>query len=254
MSGSGTVAAEPPPIAAPAIGGARSLAQIRAGGRLPHAPAAFFLLIWVVYPTVRTIFKLFDKSGDSFVWSDNYKQIFTNDVLLTAVENNFIWIAIVPALVHHLRADLRRPDGAGQLVGRLQDRGLHANGHLGLRSGYHVAHRVHPGSGPGRAERRDCGGSGHGEPARCPLRGEALVRGPGRIRDGGLTLKQPLKPGEVALLGLTAVAADEVPKDAKQAAQPEPLQGGMAGDVVGLQARRRHARKSEAREDLGCPE
>src|SRR5918994_852968 len=99
MSGSGTVAGEPPPIAAPQSGEpGRWRKHALAAGFL--APAVFFLVIWIVYPTIRTIFRsFFDKSGDGFVWFDNYEQIFTSDVLLTAVKNNFIWIAIVPALV-----------------------------------------------------------------------------------------------------------------------------------------------------------
>ena len=149
------------------------------------APAVFFLVIWVVYPTVRTIFRsFFDTSGDSFVWFDNYEQIFTSDMLLTAVKNNFIWIAVVPALVTIFGLDLRRLDGAGQLVGRLQDRGLHADGHLGLRSGHHVAHHLHPGSGAGCLERGDRGRPGHLQPARASSRRRSPRprSSPGRLR------------------------------------------------------------------------
>ena len=36
------------------------------------APALFFLGIWIVYPTVRTIIRsLFSDSGNRFVWLDN---------------------------------------------------------------------------------------------------------------------------------------------------------------------------------------
>ena len=64
------------------------------------APAALFLGIWIVYPTLYTIYRsFFDRSGDEFVWFDNYEQLFTNDVIVTAIKNNAIWVAVVPALV-----------------------------------------------------------------------------------------------------------------------------------------------------------
>ncbi len=64
------------------------------------APAAFFLLIWVVYPAVSTIYRsFFDASGDEFVWFDNYTNLFTNDRTLNAIKNNFLWLLIVPAFV-----------------------------------------------------------------------------------------------------------------------------------------------------------
>src|ERR687892_492145 len=64
------------------------------------APAAVLLGIWIVYPTVRTIVRsFFDRDGSEFVGLDNYEQIFTTDVLVTAIENNAIWLAVVPALV-----------------------------------------------------------------------------------------------------------------------------------------------------------
>ena len=37
--------------------------------------------------------------GNEFVWLDNYKEIFTDDRLVTAIRNNAIWVAIVPASV-----------------------------------------------------------------------------------------------------------------------------------------------------------
>jgi len=42
---------------------------------------------------------------------------------------------------------------------------------------------------------------------------------------GGLLLKTPLHPGGVALLGLTGIAPQDMPKAAKQAARPAPKAG-----------------------------
>jgi alpha-glucoside transport system permease protein len=48
---------------------------------------------------------------------------------------------------------------------------------------------------------------------------------------GGITLQNPVEPGDVAKLGLTGIPPDDVPADAVQAVLPEPLQGGITGVV-----------------------
>ena len=65
------------------------------------APAAFFLIVWIVYPTVYTIARSFYgvDGFKHFAGIDNYKSIFTTDVLRTAIKNNLIWVAVVPAFV-----------------------------------------------------------------------------------------------------------------------------------------------------------
>jgi len=63
-------------------------------------PAAVLLGVWVVYPAVRTIVRsFFNQAGDGFVWFANYKELFTTDLLRTAIKNNALWVAIVPAFV-----------------------------------------------------------------------------------------------------------------------------------------------------------
>ena len=64
-------------------------------------PAIIFLGIWIVYPAIYTLFRsFFGQSGfDNFVGIDNYKTLFTSDLLLTAIKNNAIWVAVVPAFV-----------------------------------------------------------------------------------------------------------------------------------------------------------
>ncbi len=64
------------------------------------APAIVFLAVWLVYPTIRTsIRSFFDRDGSDFVGFDNYEDLFTTDTLTTAIKNNAIWVAVVPALV-----------------------------------------------------------------------------------------------------------------------------------------------------------
>src|SRR3954452_11820276 len=63
-------------------------------------PALVFLGVWIVYPTIRTVLRsFFDREGSDFVGIDNYKTLFTSDTLVKAIENNAIWLAVVPALV-----------------------------------------------------------------------------------------------------------------------------------------------------------
>jgi alpha-glucoside transport system permease protein len=231
MSGSGSIAGEPPPIAAPQSGEpGRWRKHALAAGFL--APAVFFLAIWIIYPTVRTIFRsFFDKSGDGFVWFDNYEQIFTSDVLLTAVKNNFIWIAIVPALVTIF----------GLIFAVLTER---VSWSVAFKTAvfmpmaisafaagitWRIVYIQDPEQGAlnaGIAVVRDAvnppGVLSSARPSTEDLTGSP---------SGGLTLEEPLEPGSVARLGLTAVSADEVPEDAKQAVEPEALQGGITGVV-----------------------
>ena len=63
-------------------------------------PALFLLVVWVVYPTLATIWRsLFNDRGDEFVWFDNYERIFSDERLQTAIKNNALWVLIVPAAV-----------------------------------------------------------------------------------------------------------------------------------------------------------
>src|SRR3954471_7666767 len=93
------VAALPPEVEAEELeepGGWRRYAV--AAGFL--APALFMLLVWIVYPTIKTIQRsLYDADGSRFVGIDNYKAIFQSDFIVKAIENNAIWLAVVPALV-----------------------------------------------------------------------------------------------------------------------------------------------------------
>src|SRR5512133_1916925 len=99
MSGA-SITAEPPPAAAPPAPPAGGLRKYVVPF-LFLLPAIVFLGIWVIYPAIYTLFRsFFGQSGfDDFVGVDNYKTLFTSDLLLTAIKNNAIWVAVVPAFV-----------------------------------------------------------------------------------------------------------------------------------------------------------
>ena len=99
MSGA-SVTAEPPAKGASPAGEPGSWRKYAvAAGFL--APAVVFLGVWIAYPAIYTIIRsFFGKSGfDSFAGIDNYKTLFTTDNLVTAIKNNAIWVAVVPAAV-----------------------------------------------------------------------------------------------------------------------------------------------------------
>ena len=65
-------------------------------------PALFMLALWMVYPVVYTIVRsFFGPHGFLGTWVgiDNYRTLFSDQTLRTAIKNNIIWVAVVPALV-----------------------------------------------------------------------------------------------------------------------------------------------------------
>ena len=232
MSGSGYVTGEPPVVEAPDTGAepGRWRQHALAAGFL--APAAFFLGIWVIYPTISTIKRsLYDRSGEDFVWFENYEGLFTNDVIVTAIKNNFIWVLVVPALV----------TAVGLVFAVLTERVAWsvafktavfmpmAISAFAAGITWRIVYIQDPDQGAlnaGIATIKDtispAGVLSDAKPSTDDLAG-----GP----QGGLTLKDAIEPGDVALLGLTGIRGSEVPEDAVQAVRPEALQGGINGVV-----------------------
>ena len=117
-------------------------------------PALVLLGVWIVYPTIRTIIRSFyDRSGDEFIGFENYQTLFSDDTLVTAIKNNFLWLLIVPAFVTAVGPRVRRAARAHPLLGRLQGRGLHAHGDLAFRRRCDLAADVREGP---RARNAQC--------------------------------------------------------------------------------------------------
>lgn len=93
-----TDTAEPPPSGAPPTVTGWGRSTLTAAAFL--APAAILLGVWIVYPMIWTISRsFFDRSGDGFIWFENYQTLFRDDRLFTALKNNALWVAVVPMLV-----------------------------------------------------------------------------------------------------------------------------------------------------------
>jgi alpha-glucoside transport system permease protein len=196
-------------------------------------PAVFFLAIWMVYPTIRTMIRsLYSDRGDTFVWLDNYEELFTDDRLLTAVKNNALWVLIIPAAV----------TAVGLIFAVLAERvswslafkivvfiplavSLFAVGVI-----WRIMYQQDPERGvinagieSVRGFYADEGVLSQAQPSSDDLEGSI---------EQGFTLKQTVRPGgDPALLGLTGVRATELPEDAPDAGKPESMQGGITGVV-----------------------
>jgi alpha-glucoside transport system permease protein len=197
------------------------------------APAAVFLSVWLVYPTIATIWRsLFDRSGDQFVFLDNYATIFTTDTLVKALQNNVLWVAVVPALVTAIglilavlterirwhvafRLAVFMPMAislfAAGVIWRIMDDQEPSKGTLNAS-----IQAVHDAIG---------GGTGavltRGRPSQ-----PALYRG---SLDTGFVLREPQNLGGVARFGLTAIPPTQLPPGAQQvmalAADPNGITG-----------------------------
>src|SRR5581483_4886085 len=98
----GGITAEPPVVAAPPPASESGRLGRYLVGAFFLAPALFMLGVWMVYPAVYTIVRsLFGPTGffGHWVGFHNYKTLFTTSTLTTAIKNNAIWVAVVPATV-----------------------------------------------------------------------------------------------------------------------------------------------------------
>ena len=195
-------------------------------------PALVLLAVWIVYPTIRTVIRSFyDRSGDEFVGLENYETLFSDDTLVTAIKNNFLWLLIVPAFVTAiglvfavLIERIRFSVAFKTAVFMPMAISLFAAGVI-----WRLMYEKDPSQGTinaGIAVVKDAvsppGALQAAQPSTDDLEGGTSA---------GLVLQTPLEPGSVAQLGLTGIRTADVPADAVQALVPEPLAGGITGVV-----------------------
>ncbi|ADB51356.1 ABC transporter permease [Conexibacter woesei] len=196
------------------------------------APALIFLVVWIIYPTGWTIVRsFFDRDGGDFVAFDNYKDIFTTDTLQTAIKNNVIWVAVVPALVTAiglifavLTERIRWSTAFKTAVFMPMAISLFAAGVI-----WRVMDEKDPSMGTINATLKvvdDTFGSGGAlttaQPSSPQLTGSTT---------SGFVLRKPVRAGGTAVLGLTAIPPADMPADARQALQPRPEAGAITGTV-----------------------
>ncbi|MDX6441168.1 MAG: alpha-glucoside transport system permease protein [Gaiellaceae bacterium] len=197
------------------------------------APAILLVVVWMVYPAVYTIIRsFFGERGFLGTWVGftNYHHLFSTPSLRTAIKNNAIWVAVVPAVV----------TAFGLLFAVLTERVRWAVAFKtviflpmaisAFATGvtWRIMYQQDPGLGAINALSRSIDGVIH--PA--GVLSDAAPSTPAlQLVKGAIVLKTPLKPGGVALMGLTAIPPDAVPKSAVQAVAPKPKAGNIAGVV-----------------------
>ena len=232
MSSGGSIAGEPPVAAAPPPDQGQSNWRQYALTAGFLAPAAVFLLVWIVYPALSTIKRSFyDRTGDEFVWFENYENLFTNDRTVTAIKNNFLWLLLVPALVTAI----------GLVFAVLTERVRWA---VAFKTAVFMPMAISAFAAAVIWRVMDQKDPDIGAVNAVIRVGHDYVNPPGVLssarpstddlvgsRGGALTLKDTVQPGEVVPLGLTGIRTTDVPEEAVQAVKPEPLQGGINGVV-----------------------
>src|SRR3954469_10587726 len=195
-------------------------------------PALIFLGVWIVYPTIRTVVRsFFDRSGDNFIWLDNYKTLFTSDTLVKAIQNNALWLAVVPAfvvaigLIFAVLTERVRWSVAFKIVVFMPMAiSMFAAGVI-----WHIMFQKDPDQGAVNAAIKvvhdavaTSGVLTTANPSTPQLQGNA---------GSGFVLRTPLRAGGTAVLGLTAIPPDAVPAGAKPAVAPKPQDGAVPGVV-----------------------
>jgi alpha-glucoside transport system permease protein len=227
-----SITAEPPARGAPPGAEPGRLRRYAVAGAF-LTPAFVLLGMWIVYPAVYTIVRSFfgDSGFGDFVGIDNYKTIFTTSTITKAIQNNAIWVAVVPAFITALglifavltekvswavafKTVVFMPMAislfAAGVIWRIMDR---QEPQLGTLNAF--VQVFHDALNPP-------GALSEGAPSTSSVSGSTRQ---------GFVLQKPLAPGGVALLGVTAIPPEEVPKDAVQAVVPKPDAHGITGVV-----------------------
>ena len=199
------------------------------------APALIVLGVWVVYPVVYTILRsFFGQSGYLGTWVglDNYKRLFTTSTLETAIKNNAIWVAVVPAfvtaigLLFAVMLEKVRWSVAFKTVVFLPM----AISAFATGVTWRIMYQQDPNLGAVNALTRSVSNvfSPPGVLSQAFPSTSALQQPtPG----GAMVLRRPLRPGSVALLGLTGIAPADVPSGSSQAVRPPAKSGDIVGTV-----------------------
>lgn len=196
------------------------------------APAVLFLAVWVVYPAIRTVVRSFyDREGSAFVGIDNYEALFTTDTLVTAIQNNALWVGVVPALVTAiglifavLTERIRWASAFKVAVFMPMAISLFAAGVI-----WHIMYTKDPELGVLNAAAKvvDEAFSASGVLTTAQASTGELAGSPAR----GFALKATVAPGDTVLLGLTAIPPAELPAGAVDAVAPQARDGAITGTV-----------------------
>ncbi len=193
-------------------------------------PALVFLGAIVVYPTIETVIQSFQDADRNWVGLDNYQRMLDTDRVTLAIKNNAVWVATAPAII----------TGLGLMFAILTERVRYSTAikiivfmpmaisFLATGVIWRVMYEVEPERGFVNAAigvvSDTLGGGAGAYPTATPSDQEALRK----ERSGAVATQGTVSDGEVAIIGLTAIAPDLVPQEAVQAATPEVGSGEVA--------------------------
>ncbi|WP_229911448.1 carbohydrate ABC transporter permease [Streptomyces aurantiogriseus] len=193
-------------------------------------PALVLLGALVVYPIGYSVVRSFyDQSGDGFAGVDNYKALFTDDGIRTALKNNVIWVVFAPTvatalgLIFAVLTERIRWGTAFKLVVFMPM----AISMLAAGIIFRLVYDQDPDKGVANAVWvgvHDTFAQSSAFPKAHPGRESPLK--PDR---GGFITKATVSMGDSIALPLVGVAPDRMPDDAERAVQARPELGKVTG-------------------------
>ncbi|MET8611994.1 carbohydrate ABC transporter permease [Streptomyces sp. SCPE 10] len=195
-------------------------------------PALVLLGALVVYPIGYSIVRSFGtNSGHGFAGLDNYKTVFTDDGILTALKNNVIWVVFAPTvstalgLIFAVLTERVRWGTAFKLVVFMPM----AISMLAAGIIFRLVYDQDPGKGVANAvwvSVHDSFAQSSAFPMAHPGRRSPLV-----AQGGGFVTKDVVHAGRPVALPLVGVAPDKMPGGAKRAAAAKAEPGKVTGST-----------------------
>ncbi|MFI1165399.1 carbohydrate ABC transporter permease [Streptomyces sp. NPDC020801] len=193
-------------------------------------PALVLLGALVVYPIGYSVVRsLYSASGDSFTGIDNYRALFTDDGIRTALKNNIIWVVFAPVvatalgLIFAVLTERVRWGTAFKLVVFMPM----AISMLAAGIIFRLVYDQDPDKGVANAVWvgvHDTFAQSSAFPKAHPGRDSPL-----RPDQGGFLTTSPVHTGQSVALPLVGVAPDQMPDSAKKAVQARPEPGRITG-------------------------
>ncbi|MFF1451520.1 carbohydrate ABC transporter permease [Streptomyces sp. NPDC058274] len=193
-------------------------------------PALVLLGALVVYPIGYSLIRsFFNQTGDGFAGVDNYKALFTDDGIRTALKNNVIWVVFAPTistalgLVFAVLTERIRWGTAFKLVIFMPM----AISMLAAGIIFRLVYDQDPEKGVANAVWvgvHDTFAESSAFPKAHPGRESPL-----RADNGGFITRQPVRAGDPVTLPLVGVAPDQLPDSAKKAVAATSEPGKVTG-------------------------
>ncbi|MCF4138605.1 sugar ABC transporter permease [Streptomyces sp. Tue 6430] len=194
-------------------------------------PALLLLGALVVYPIGYSLVRSFsDQSGDGFAGIDNYRALFTDDGIRTALKNNVLWVVFAPTvatalgLIFAVLTERVRWGTAFKLVVFMPM----AISMLAAGIIFRLVYDQDPDKGVANAVWvgvHDTFAQSSAFPKAHPGRRSPLEPAKG----GAFLTKEPVRTGDPVFLPLVGVAPDQMPDSARKAAPAAPEPGKVTG-------------------------